>query len=57
MIVYLAKTGKIRALDFDSRAPRAFRADAYADPKVAHHGYLSVGVPGVVAGLAAALKR
>jgi gamma-glutamyltranspeptidase/glutathione hydrolase len=57
MIVYSARTGRVRALDFDSRAPRAFRSNAYADPKVAHHGYLSIGVPGVVAGLDAALKR
>lgn len=57
MIVYLASTGRVRALDFDSRAPLAYRAADYANPKVAHHGYLSVGVPGVVAGLSAALKR
>src|SRR5258706_6484063 len=57
MIVYSAKSGRVRALDFDSRAPRAFGPEAYADPKVALHGYLSIGVPGVVAGLDAALKR
>ncbi|MDB5321241.1 MAG: gamma-glutamyltranspeptidase [Phycisphaerales bacterium] len=57
MVVYSGKTGRVRALDFDSRAPRAFRPELYADPKVAQHGYLAVGVPAVVAGLDAALKR
>jgi gamma-glutamyltranspeptidase/glutathione hydrolase len=57
MIVYSARTARVRALDFDSRAPRAYRPDLYANPKVAQHGYLAVGVPAVVAGLDAALKR
>jgi gamma-glutamyltranspeptidase/glutathione hydrolase len=57
MIVYSGRSGRVRALDFDSRAPRAYRAALYANPKVALHGYLAVGVPGVVAGLDAALKR
>lgn len=58
MIVYLAKTGKIETLDCDSRAPKAYRPELYADkPKAAEYGYLAIGVPGVVAGLDMALKR
>jgi gamma-glutamyltranspeptidase/glutathione hydrolase len=57
MIVYSAKTRRVRALDFDSRAPRAYRPQLYANPTVAQHGYLAIGVPAVIAGLDAALKR
>ncbi len=57
MAFYEAKAGRVHALDFDSRAPLAYRDEAYKDAKVASHGYLAVGVPAVVAGFDAAMKR
>src|SRR5205814_9526584 len=37
MIVYSAKTRRVRALDFDSRAPRAYRPELYANPRSEEH--------------------
>jgi gamma-glutamyltranspeptidase/glutathione hydrolase len=59
MICYLAGSGQTVCLDFDSRAPLAYRDELYAvDAKhKSTTGYLSVGVPAVVAGLAASVRE
>lgn len=57
MVVHHAKSGRTFALDFDSRAPLAFTPELYKNPAASKHGYLSAGVPGVVAGLSLALQR
>jgi gamma-glutamyltranspeptidase/glutathione hydrolase len=56
MIVYLAEKNETFVLDFDSRCPLKYDPELYRDPKVALYGYLAVSVPGVVAGLAQALR-
>src|SRR5688500_17026109 len=58
MVGYSAKTGRCAAIDFDSRAPLAYRDDLFADDVEArsNHGYLAVTVPAVIAGMAMALK-
>src|SRR5205823_4064415 len=58
MVAYLAEDGKAVAIDFDSRAPLAYRPEIYgAEPKTYSVGYLSVTVPAVLAGLELALER
>ncbi|HEX3408896.1 MAG TPA: gamma-glutamyltransferase [Candidatus Binataceae bacterium] len=62
MLIYLAKTGKIYALDYREVAPSAARADMYLrdgkpDEELARNGALAIAVPGEIAGLDAALKR
>lgn len=58
LLLRVGKTGEIRALDFRERAPLAATATMYLDasgkvrPKASTEGYLAVGVPGTVAGLA-----
>jgi gamma-glutamyltranspeptidase/glutathione hydrolase len=50
--------GKAVAIDFDSRAPLAYRPDLYAgDPVKYEQGYLAITVPAVLAGLDLALTR
>src|SRR5205823_394520 len=58
-VMYHAGRKKVVAIDFDSRAPLAFRAELFADDTVekSAHGYLACTVPGVVAGLAMALRE
>ena len=56
-IVWLAKEKRAYAIDSDARAPMAFRSDLFTDAKVGEHGYLSVGVPGVLSGMDVALRR
>src|SRR5262245_37750052 len=57
MVGHLAGRGTV-AIDFDSRAPAAYRDELYMpDPKVAHTGYLAISVPGVVAGIDLAIKQ
>ena len=51
MVVYSAKSRRVRAIDFDSRAPLAYRDALFADPATRNTGYLSVTVPAIVAGL------
>src|SRR5437016_7476601 len=52
MVAYLAKAGKTVAIDFDSRAPLAFRPEIFGGEKKNYNtGYLSITVPAVVAGL------
>lgn len=59
----LHRQGKISALDFRERAPLQARRDMYLDnqgkvrPNASVDGYLSVAVPGTVAGLAAVHRR
>ena len=58
MVVYHAEKGRVFAVDFDSRAPLAFKPELYAgDAERARHGPLAVSVPGVVAGLDLALRE
>ena len=59
MVVYLAKSRKVVAIDFDSRAPLEFRDDLFADDAAnkSSHGYLACTVPAIVAGLATALRE
>ncbi|WP_171576025.1 gamma-glutamyltransferase [Leptolyngbya sp. Cla-17] len=58
LLLRVGKTGEIKALDFRERAPLAATAKMYLDasgkplPKASTEGYLAVGVPGTVAGLA-----
>jgi gamma-glutamyltranspeptidase/glutathione hydrolase len=62
MIVY-TKDGQVTAFDFRETAPAAARDSMYVDAKgkyikdLNHEGYLSVGVPGTIAGFDLALKR
>src|SRR4051794_30781222 len=57
MVAHLAGRGVV-TLDFDSRAPLAYRDELYMGQpdEVAKHGYLSISVPGVVAGIAHAVQ-
>src|SRR5437899_3265635 len=57
MVVYFANEKKPQALDFDSRAPLAFKPELFNDPQKALHGYLAAGVPANVAGFDAALRQ
>jgi gamma-glutamyltranspeptidase/glutathione hydrolase len=51
-----AKTGRVHAIDFTSRAPREFDPARFTQAS-GQHGYLAVGVPGIVAGVELALER
>jgi gamma-glutamyltranspeptidase/glutathione hydrolase len=51
MVVYSSKTRRVTAIDFDSRAPLAYRDELFTDPVARNTGYLSASVPGIVAGL------
>src|SRR6476661_3334104 len=58
LVVYLANIGKAVAIDFDSRAPLAYRPELFEHQKERYEsGHLSITVPAVVAGLALALER
>jgi gamma-glutamyltranspeptidase/glutathione hydrolase len=62
MLIYLARTKSLYALDYREEAPRAATADMYLrngkpDEDLARTGALAIAVPGEVAGLDAALKR
>jgi gamma-glutamyltranspeptidase/glutathione hydrolase len=57
MAIYLARKRRVTAIDFDSRAPMELRPDLLPDTRTATHGYLSVGVPGIVAGFDLALRN
>src|SRR5687767_9990151 len=47
MVVYHVERGRVFGIDFDSRAPLAFKPDVYAgDAERARHGPLAVSVPG-----------
>src|SRR5438874_7134159 len=59
MVAYLTKKRKAVALDFDSRCPRAYRDELFADDwnTKSNFGYLAVTVPAIVAGLATAVRE
>src|SRR5437763_14023282 len=58
LVAYLAEPGTTVAIDFDSRAPLAYRPEVFGGERAKYdRGYLSVTVPAVVAGLALALER
>src|SRR3954447_10111722 len=46
-VAYLAKENRIVAIDFDSRAPLAFRPELFNRPGDASTGYLAITVPAV----------
>jgi gamma-glutamyltranspeptidase/glutathione hydrolase len=51
-VIHLARSGQTVAIDFDSRAPLAYRDGLVtADPKSNYYGARAVTVPAVVAGL------
>jgi gamma-glutamyltranspeptidase/glutathione hydrolase len=58
-MVYRSASGKARALDFRETAPASIRSDQFVDDPLARKftGHTTVGVPGVVAGMDAALAR
>src|SRR5919201_1341168 len=58
-MVYRTGSGHAYALDFRETAPAATRPDQFSGPGLhrTFTGHLTVGVPGTVAGMAAALKR
>ena len=62
MIVF-TKDGKVTSFDFREKAPAGARERMYVDAKgnyvedLSHEGYLSVGVPGTVAGFDLAKKK
>lgn len=62
MIVYTAD-GEVTAFDFREKAPRSAHKGMYMDSSgtyirnLNHEGYLSIGVPGTVAGFDLALDR
>ena len=58
-MVYRGASGEAAALDFRETAPRAITADAFQGDGIytAYTGHKTVGVPGTVAGMQAALER
>ena len=58
-MLYRSHTGRLRALDFREEAPAAMRADQFTGKGLyaSFTGHTTVGVPGVVAGMDAALAR
>jgi gamma-glutamyltranspeptidase/glutathione hydrolase len=56
LVLFHAKTGRVRAIDFDSRASRHFDPATFNE-STAKHGCLAIGVPGVVAGIDLALRE
>jgi gamma-glutamyltranspeptidase/glutathione hydrolase len=57
LVAWLAKSSKAVAIDFDSRAPLAYRPELHTNSGQYESGYLSITVPAVVAGLALALEQ
>ena len=58
-MVYRSTFGQTAALDFRETAPAAYRPDTLSGPgkHTAFTGHLTVGVPGTLAGMDAALRR
>src|SRR4051794_673089 len=58
-LVYRSRTGKVRTLDFRETAPAAIKPDQFQGNGIYRQftGHTTVGVPGVVAGMDAALAR
>jgi gamma-glutamyltranspeptidase/glutathione hydrolase len=63
MLIRCAETGEVIFIDYREKAPAGASEDMYLDergeviPEASSRGYLAVGVPGTVAGLALALER
>lgn len=58
LVAYLAREGRAVAIDFDSRAPAAYRPELYGGDAAQYAtGPRSITVPAVAAGLALALDR
>jgi len=63
MVAHLAKSKQTIAIDYREKAPKAAYRNMFLDakgeydPEKAQHSYLSVGVPGTVAGLTMALEK
>ncbi len=63
MLVHLAKEDQTLAIDYREKAPLAATRDMFLDatgevePEKSRYSYLSVGVPGTVAGLVMALEK
>ena len=57
LIAYIAREKRVIAIDFDSRAPLAYRPELYTEPEDRRYSWRAVTVPGVVAGLDLALKQ
>src|SRR5919197_2582724 len=58
-LVYRSAGGTVRALDFRETAPKAITPTTFAGPGLhtSFTGHTTVGVPGTLAGIAAALRR
>jgi gamma-glutamyltranspeptidase / glutathione hydrolase len=54
---YDAKQKAVSCIDFDSKAPYAFKPGPDQNAEAWQRGYLALGVPGVVAGLALAVEK
>jgi len=63
MLIYLAKTKEVVALDYREKAPKAATRDMFldqsgnVDTEKSRYSYQAVGVPGTVAGLTMALQK
>jgi gamma-glutamyltranspeptidase/glutathione hydrolase len=59
VVLYSAAKRRCFAIDFDTRAPLAYRHDLFANDWAgkSNYGYLAVTVPGVVSGLAGTLRE
>jgi gamma-glutamyltranspeptidase/glutathione hydrolase len=63
MLVRMAETGEVVAIDYREKAPKAVTAETFldkdgnVDTEKSRHSVLSAGVPGTVAGLALALEK
>jgi gamma-glutamyltranspeptidase/glutathione hydrolase len=57
LVYYDAAKQTTFCINFDSRAPKAYRDELYANPAVRERGYLAMSIPANVAGLELALKK
>lgn len=63
MLIYLADSKEVIAIDYREKAPKAAKRQMFldeygnVDQEKSRHSYLAVGVPGTVAGLSLALQK
>lgn len=63
MLIYLADSREVIAIDYREKAPKAVTRDMFldkdgnVDKEKSRHSYLAAGVPGTVAGLSLALEK
>lgn len=63
MVIHLANSNQMLAIDYREKAPKAAFRDMFIDkngnydPEKSQYSYLAVGVPGTVAGLTMALEK